>query len=335
MNLDHVEVFKLTEFVPLWDEEDGSLKAGIRYWQVADNKPLRATLYELDGYTEFIKKKDGDMEILFDKRPYQEIVRVSDIDGTEILDGRNYPTFPIIPLWGNPEHQSELVTIRSQIDAYDLIKSGFANDLDDASMIYWTLTNAGGMDDVDLAQFIERMKTIRAATVGDNDNGSARAEAHTIEVPYQSREAYLTRLEADMYNDAMALNVQLIAAGNVTATQIEAAYEPLNEKCDMFEYCVNDFVKGVFEVLGIDDNVSFVRSKMANKSEEIDAVLKSAEYLSEEYVTEKLLTILGDIDRVGEVLRQKAEENMSRFVEETTEEETTEETEEVTNGDIG
>lgn len=312
-NLDHIEIFKITEFVPLWDEEDGSLKAGIRFWQVADNKPLRATLYELDGYTEYIKRKDEDMQILKEKRAYQQIVRTSEVDGTEILDGQNYPTFPIIPLWGNPEHQSELVTIRSQIDAYDLIKSGFANDLDDASMIYWTITNAGGMDDVDLAQFLERMKVVKAAVVGDDASGNAKAEAHTLDVPYQSREAYLTRLEADMYKDAMALDTTQIAAGQVTATQIEAAYEPLNEKVDMFEYCVLEFVHGILDVLGIDDTVTFVRSRMANKAEEINALLAGAEYLSQEYITEKLLTILGDIDRVEEVLAQIADDSMSRL----------------------
>lgn len=312
-NLDHIEVFKLTEFVPLWDEEDGALKAGIRFWQVDIKKPLRATLYELDGYTEFIKRKDGDMEILKEKRPYQEVIRTSEADGTEILEGKNYPTFPIVPLWGNPEHQSELLTIRSQIDAYDLIKSGFANDLDDASMIYWTITNAGGMDDVDLAQFVERMKTVKAAVVGDNANGDTKAEAHTIEVPYASRETYLTRLEADMYKDYMALDTTQIAAGNVTATQIEAAYEPLNEKADDYEYCVQEFIEGILAVLGLEDTVTFVRSKMANKNEEIQSILACAEYLSEEYIVEKLLTILGDMDRVQEVLEQKAAEDLDRF----------------------
>lgn len=312
-NLNHIEVFKYTEFKPLWDEEDGSLKAGIRYWQVDDTKPLRATLYELDGYTEYIKRKDEELTILKEKRPYQQIVAKSEVDGTEILEGKNYPTFPIIPLWGNPEHQSELVTIRSQIDAYDLIKSGFANDLDDASMIYWTITNAGGMDDVDLAQFLERMKVVKAAVVGDDASGNAKAEAHTLDVPYQSREAYLTRLESDMYKDAMALDTTQIAAGQVTATQIEAAYEPLNEKVDMFEYCVLEFVHGILDVLGIDDTVSFVRSKMANKAEEINALLAGAEYLSQEYITKKLLTILGDIDKVEEVLNQIADDSMSRM----------------------
>ncbi len=312
-NLDHIDTFKLTEFVPLWDDEDGSLKAGIRFWQVAYNKPLRATLYEIDGYTEYIKRKDEDMQIFRAKTPYKVRVAKSVADGVYILDGQNYPTFPIIPLWGNPEHQSELMTIRSQIDAYDLIKSGFANDLDDASMIYWTISNAGGMDDVDLAKFVERMKTVKAAVVGDGISGGTTAEAHTMDVPYASREAYLSRLEADMYKDFMALNVEQIAAGQVTATQIDAAYEPLNEKADMFEYCVNECIKGILTVFGIDDKPSFVRSKMSNVKEDIEALLAGADYLSEDYITRKLLTLLGDVDLIEDVLSEKESESMNRF----------------------
>lgn len=315
-NVDHVDIFKLTEFVPLWDENDGALKAGIRFWQVDTNKPLRATLYELDGYTEYIKdEKNGDrnMHILQDKRPYKLTVGISEVDGIQILDGENYPTFPIVPLWGNPEHQSELNTIRTQIDAYDLIKSGFANDLDDVSAIYWTLSNTGGMDDVDLAQFVERMKIVKAAVVGDGVGGGASAEAHTIEVPYQSREAYLTRLEKDMYKDFMALNTEQIAAGQVTATQIEAAYEPLNEKADMYEYCVSKFIRGILNVFGIDDKPTFVRSKMSNKEEDINAIISCASYLSAEYVTKKILTLLGDIDAIDEVLGQIDKEDLDRF----------------------
>ena len=42
-NNGRVEVYKITEFAPLYDEEDGALKAGARFWQVAPDKPLRWT----------------------------------------------------------------------------------------------------------------------------------------------------------------------------------------------------------------------------------------------------------------------------------------------------
>lgn len=83
------------------------------------------------------------MMILEPKRGYVAVEATSEIDGTELLAYQNYPGFPIIPMYGNRAKQSELVGQREAIDCYDLIKSGFANTVDDASVIYWTISNAG------------------------------------------------------------------------------------------------------------------------------------------------------------------------------------------------
>lgn len=299
-NLDHIEVFKLTEFVPIYDENNGALRLGVRFWQIDSKKPLRATLYEEDGYTEYMWK-DGDCEILQDKRAYVLTLKESKADGTEIYDGWNYPTLPIVPMWGNPEHQSELVGLREQIDCYDLIKSGFANTVDEASLVYWVIQNGGGMDDVDLAKFVERIKTVHAAVVEDD---GAKAESHTQEAPYQSREALLERLDRDLYRDAMALDIDRIAAGAITATQIRASYEALNSKLDEYEYCVLDFLNRIMELAGVDDEPTFTRSRMVNASEEIATIVSAAPFLPAEYVTEKVLTILGDVDRIDDIINQ-------------------------------
>lgn len=309
-NYDHLEVFKFTEFVPLLDEEDGSLKAGIRFWQIDSSKPLRATLYELDGYTEIIWRVGKDYEILQPKRPYKLKVKQSIADGIEIYDGENYPGFPIIPLWGNPEHQSEIVGLREQIDCYDLIKSGFANTVDEASYVYWTIQNAGGMDDIDLAKFVERMKTLHAAVI---DETGATAESHQQEVPYASREALLDRLDKDLYKDAMAIDYERIASGSVVTAQIEAAYQDLNAKCDDYEYCVLDFIYDLLQIVGIDASASFTRSMIVNKPEEINCVLSAAQYLPPDYVTTKILQILGDGDQAEEILKEQDENEADRF----------------------
>ena len=75
-NLDKVQVFKLTEFVPLLDEEDGAMKAGIRFWQIDDSKPLRATLYELDGYTDFIWNRRDENGKIYYSDPETEYSRI-------------------------------------------------------------------------------------------------------------------------------------------------------------------------------------------------------------------------------------------------------------------
>lgn len=308
-NLDHLEVFSVLEFAPLYDEEDGSIKAGVRFWQIDKTKPLRATLYEMDGFTEYMWKS-GDASVLSEKRKYVLNIRQSEADGVEVYDSENYPTFPIVPLWANPEHQSELIGLREQIDCYDLIKSGFANTVDESSLIYWTIQNAGGMDDVDLAKFIERIRTVHAAAVEED---GAKAESHTIEAPYQSRETLLDRLDKDLYRDAMALNTDNIASGAVTATQIEAAYEPLNSKCDNYEYCITNFINRILILAGVEDEATFTRSMIVNVSENIQTLLQSAQYLTPEYVTKKILAWYGDSSLTQDMLNQIAADELGRY----------------------
>ena len=297
-NFDHLEVFNALEFAPLYDEENGALRAGVRFWQVDSTKPLRATLYEEDGYTDYMWE-DGNEKILHEKQSYIVTLVTTKADGTVIYDGENYPTFPIVPLWANPHRQSELVGLREQIDAYDLIKSGFCNTIDEASFIYWTINNAGGMDEIDLADFVNRLKTIHAANVEDT---GATAQANSLEAPHEGREALLDRLTKDMYSDYMALNIDEIKGGANTATQIRAAYEPMNNKADQFEYCVADFLDGILLIAGIEDEPTFTRSYLINTQEEISTILQASQYLDDEYVTRKILTILGDADKADEIV---------------------------------
>lgn len=308
-NYDHLEVFTALEYVPLYDEENGALMAGIRFWQVDAQKPLRATLYETDGITEYIWE-DGEGRILKDKRPYILTLISTGVDEAEIFAGENYPTFPIVPLWANPHRQSELVGLREQIDAYDLIKSGFCNTIDEASFIYWTINNAGGMDEIDLAEFVQRLKTIHAANVEDT---GATAQANSLEAPHEGREALLDRLAKDMYADYMALNIDEIKGGANTATQIRAAYEPMNNKADQFEYCVIEFLQGILSVAGLEDKPTFTRSYLVNTTEEISVLLQAAQYLDDEYVTRKILTLLGDADKADEIIANMDEYDYQRM----------------------
>lgn len=309
-NLDHLEVFSVLEFAPLFDEENGSLMAGIRFWQVDSNKPLRATLYEVDGYTDYLwnLRENGEGQILREKRAYILNYQASEVDDEVIYNGENYPTFPIVPLWGNQNKQSELIGIREQIDAYDLIKSGFANDLDDVSQIYWTISNAGGMDDIDLAQFVQRMKTIRASSVDDGE----QVQVHSVSIPYDAREVLLDRIRTDLYRDFMGLDTESIASGAITATQILASYEPLNSKTDEYEYCINQFIDGIFEIIGVEDTPTFTRSYIVNKTEEETNLIQAAEYLDKEYVTKKLLELYGDGDKAEDMLQKMASDEVDR-----------------------
>lgn len=309
-NNGNVEIYKITEFAPLYDEEDGALKAGVRFWQVDAQKPLRATLFEMDGFTEYMWDTDHlEGMIKTAKRPYLTVKQTSEAFGDEIYEFRNYPTFPVVPCWANERKQSELLPIRATIDAYDLINSGYCNTIDDTSIVYWAITNGGGMDDADLVQFLDKMRKLHASQT----DGDQSVTPVTVDVPYEPREAILDRLEKQLYKDAMALNVYDLASGAVTATQIEASYEPLNEKLDAFEAEISDFIHRLLAVAGVEDDPTYTRSIIVNKSEEITSIVNSALYLDDTYVTEKVMTILGDKDKVQDVLDEKARTDVQRM----------------------
>ena len=309
-DLTHLRVFSLLEFVPLYDEENGALKAGIRFWQVAPDKPLRASLYEQDGFTEYFQAKNKDMEVLQEKRSYKLVVRAAEIGETEIFDGGNYPDFPIVPLKNNRHCLSEIAGKRNTIDALDLASSNMINNVDEGNLIYWVISNCGGMDDIDDAKFIERLKTMHVAHTNGDDG--AKAEAHTIEAPFEGTNSTIDMLKKKLYEDFQCFDASAVSAGNQTATAIKASYVPLDLKTDKFESEVTRFIVEILRLAGIDDQPSYTRNQIINKTEETQALLLGAQYYDEEYITRKLLTINGDIDQYEDMAKRKAAEEIDR-----------------------
>ena len=315
-NENRLEVFPLASpdepcFCPLWDEETGALGAGIRFWRLGPGKPLRMTLYEKDGITEYIAEAGGEkngrtVRLLAAKRDYRQRREVSE-NGEVWVNAGNPDRLPVVPLF-NVNRQSELVGARAALDAYDLLLSGLVNNTDEGNLIYWVLKNCNAMDEEDDAAFLAGLRRTRVVHA-DGDDG-ASVEAHTVEIPYDASETAIARLRSQLFDDFMALDVKQISSGTPTATQIAAAYEPLNAKTDAFEYCVLEFLEGILPLAGIpaDAHPSFRRSVIANQREEIGNILSAAPYLDTETVTEQLCAALGLTDRTGDILRKKRAE---------------------------
>lgn len=312
-DLDHVEVFQITEFIPLYDEENGALMAGIRFWRIASGKPLRCTLYESDGFTEYIQDKDKDMEAMRPKRQYKiHITTSAALGGNKIYEGENYPTFPIVPLKNNRWCKSELCGKRNTIDALDLACSNMVNNVDEGNIIYWALVNCGGMDYEDAAKFLQQVRMTKVAFMENGDTG-ARAEPHTIEAPYAGTQTAIDMLQKKLYQDFQAFDAAAVQAGNQTATAIKASYVPLDLKTDKFERQVTEFISGILTLAGIEDEPTYTRNKIINTQEEMQTLLLAAPYADDEYITTKALTILGDGDMAEEILKRKAAEDLGRF----------------------
>lgn len=309
-NLDHVDVFTADEFCPIWDETSGALMAGIRFWRLDAYHPLNATLYEQDGYTQF--KADGDggeMRLAEGKTAYKVTYSEVPADGLKLaVDAENYSRLPIVPVWGSKAHQSTIVGLRESIDAYDLIKSGLANDVQDCAEIYWLVKNAGGMTDADLSMLRDRIKFLHMATIDTDDGGDV--EPYVQETPVNSRKETLAQLRSDMYEDFGALDVHTVAAG-ATNDHIDAAYQPMDEEADAFESLMRKGIMDLLALQGIEDTPVFTRNRISNQKEQVEIVALEAEWLDEETILRKLPNVTPD--EVAAILERKDAQAMERL----------------------
>ena len=313
-NFDRAHVFPLTEFAPLWDETTGALRAGVRYWRLDKDKPIQAVLYEEDGFTRYSGKTAQKLEAQTEKRAYKQRERRAPADvRSEVVGEENYGALPIVPLWGSRLKQSTLVGNRQAIDSYDLVYSGFADDLRDCAQIYWLIENYGGMSAEDIQQFIDRMTLTHAASA-DTQNGG-KITPYTQEVPYQSRAAYLNMMRTSIYEAFGVMDAASIAAGSKTATEINAAYQAMDDKADDYEYQIAECVRQILALQGIDDYPQFKRNRISNQYEQVQMVMLEAEYLDEETVLNKLPNVTPD--EVEGIMQRKGEQERSRFMRDT------------------
>lgn len=309
-NLNRLYVFPVTEFVPLWDEETSALRAGIRFWRLDAERPMNAVLYEEDGYTTF-KTEDAGSRVLeptAEKRAYKVTYASTEVDDPEVIGEENYTELPIVPLWGSKLHQSTIVGMREAIDSFDLIRSGFANDLSDCAEIYWLVENYGGMTENELGQFRDRLKLNHIANV-DSDSGG-KVTPYTQEIPFQARAEYLKEIRNGIYEDFGALDVHAVAAG-ATNDHIDAAYQPMDEEAADFEYQVAEAVMKVLSLVGIEDKPVFQRNRISNQKEQVDMVVMEAQWLDHDTILRKLPNIRPE--EVAAILERAGVEGMARF----------------------
>ena len=299
-NIDRLHVFRLTEFVPLWDEDTGALRAGIRFWRLEEGRPERAVLYEADGYTDYRAPcAGGAFRQSGEKRAYKRRYLCGGTGDGRLIGEENYPGLPVVPLWGSALRQSTLVGMRQAVDSYDLIQSGFANDLSDCAMVYWIIENCGGMTPEELQRFRDQLRFAHIAAA-DTDEGG-RVTPFTQEIPFQARQAYLDHMRAGIYEAFGALDVHAVAAG-ATNDHIDAAYQPMDEEADDFEYQVIAFTQGLLALMGIRDTPVFKRNRVSNQKEQCDMVISEAPFLDRRTVLEKLPNIT--VDEVEAIMKR-------------------------------
>lgn len=286
-NADHMEPIRaardaLSGCVALPDERTGEIGAAIQFWQINGDRPLYMRLFEPDGVTVYMRGKDGRVAEAEPKRAYKITVR-RDALGVAIEGAENYARLPIIPLYANGAHTSELTnSIKSKIDAYDRILSDFGDNLERANDVYWVLNNFGGST-AQALETIQEIQKLKVALSYSDGVGSASAEPRTIEVPYAARQAALDILKRELYSDYMALDMDELTGGSLTNVAIETACANLNLKADRYEWQAFRFVQKILALNGIEtEEITFKRRSIANRSEIIQDIYAASGDLDQE-----------------------------------------------------
>lgn len=307
-------LFKKTEFLPLYDEETGDLRGGVRFWSLDWGKrPITAVLYLEEGYIKYMTKHDeysiASLEQVEELKPYLETVQTSEAFGEEVVGSDIMTRLPIFPLYSGEMRNSALDRLRDVIDATDMVLSGFVNDIHDIPQVYWLISGAQGMTEQDKRQLLDRLILQHMAVV---DGENSHIQGYSQDIPYEARERCLDRLHNKMYEKYGGFDVHTIEAG-ATNDHIEAGYWPMDEEADDFEYEIIEFVQAILEMMGVTEGTTpiFKRNRVSNQKEQTDMVVSAAQYLDDQTILEKLPFIT--VDEVDDILARKDGESFSRF----------------------
>lgn len=150
---------------------------------------------------------------------------------------------PFFRLDNNKKQVSSLKPVKELIDDYDLMASSLSNNLVDFDTPIHAVKGFQG-DNLDELQ--QNLKTKKI--VGLDENGGI--EVHTVEVPYQAREAKLNLDEKNIYRFGMGLNTSGLKDTSATTNiAIKAMYSLLDLKCSKLEIRLKQFLRKLIKVV--------------------------------------------------------------------------------------
>lgn len=290
------------------------------FWYVdkigKDHKRITRIQVWDDTQTHFFVQED-DGQIVLDHtqehNPRPHIIYQKDGDENTYFEGFGF--IPFFRLDNCRKQFSDLRPIKDLIDDYDLMSCGLSNNIQDTAEALYVVKGFQG-DNLD-----ELMTNIKAKKhIGVDEDGGV--EVHTVDIPYQARQAKLELDEKNIYRFGMGFNSAQMGDGNITNIVIKSRYALLDLKCNKLEIRLKQFMRKLLKVVLAEINAEhgtdyqqkdvyfdFEREVMTNAADnaqielteankrqtEINTVLNVAEKIGDETVLQLICEQL-DID---------------------------------------
>ena len=203
----------------------------------------RIQVWDKEQVYYYVQKNNGKIELdaseNINPKPHTLFKKEND-------DKTYYEGFGFIPFFrldNNKKQTSSLKTVKDLIDDYDLMASSLSNNLADFDTPIHVVKGFAGDNFDELQQNLKTKKII-----GVDEEGGV--EVHTVDIPYQAREAKLNLDEKNIYRFGFGLNLSgLKDTAATTNIAIKAAYSLLDLKCSKLEIRLKQFLRKIIKVV--------------------------------------------------------------------------------------
>lgn len=305
-----------TEIIPVYDTvHEKELVELIRYYSVKVSMDgetklqKRVEWWTKTDVTYYVEDAEDSFSLDFsvNPNPSPHIWVFSSLHGQKKVP-HSWGRVPFVLLKNNRHATTDLESIKGLIDAYDLISSEGVNNLLDLVQLYWVIAGYGGETAGAIAK---KLQINKAVNVSDS---SGKIEAKQIEIPMESRLAYLKMLRRDIFHFGMGVDVDSETFGTApSGVSLKFRYELLNLKAGKMEARLKKAIKDFFWFFTDDYNrhnktnfdsneiqVVLNKNVILNDMETVDMILKSSGIVSNQ-------TLLGHhpfVEDVNEELRE-------------------------------
>lgn len=311
------------EIIPDYDASfKRRLNSVLRYYKVdkiVDDSGKFKSITKVEIWSDvdveyFIETEKGD----FIRDPEEEVNpkphwSVKFKQGEKIVSStsRSFGVPPFIKLQNNNSEKTDLKSVKPLIDVYDLIFSGFANNIEDIQDAIWNLKEFEGTD---LKEFMTNMRKYKAIKT----SGTGGVEPHTLEIPVDAKNKLLEIIEANIYRFGRGVNMSdENFDGDQSGVAIQYKYSRLDLKANAIIKNLKTLIRELFRAwMKFQDNgfkmkdkdlkITFSKAMLTNIKEQIENCQNSIGIISEETVLENHPFVK---DTEKEIERKKAESN--------------------------
>ena len=223
-------------------------QAHILLWYVdridKDGKKI-TRIQDWDSAQTYFYIREGDGKIISDDsaelNPRPHVIYRKDGDKATYYDGLGY--IPFFRLDNNKKQLSDLFSVKDQIDSYDLMNCGLANNIQDTNEALYVVKGFSG-DNLD-----ELMLNIKAKKhIGVDEDGDV--EIRTIDIPYEARKIKMEIDEKNIFRFGLGVNTEALKDTSATVSvAIKSAYANLDLKCNGFTIELKKFLRKPLKVV--------------------------------------------------------------------------------------